>query len=134
MGFVAVMLFTRSLYKVFELECLILLIIKVIIILNQISAWSCLSIFFFFYKNACNVLSQSSKEKESTLPHEIIFVFMQYFIRAILSKNSYQKGREVVGKKVKRGIVTWWRVEVCLQKEDETFYTLCTKMFQNKTL
>ena len=46
MDFVAVTFFTWSLYKVFQLECLILLVIKIIIISNQISVWSCLSKFF----------------------------------------------------------------------------------------
>ena len=88
MDFAAVMLFTCSLYKVFQLECLILLIIE-IIILNQISAWSCFS--KFFYKKTCNVVSQSSKKEERTLPYEVIFMFIWYFIGAILSKNSDQK-------------------------------------------
>ena len=74
MDFVAVMLFSWSLYKVFQLECLMLLIIEIIIISNQISAWSCLS--KSFYKKACNILSQSSKKEERTLPHETIFVFI----------------------------------------------------------
>ena len=88
MDFVVVMLFTRSLYKVFQLECLILLIIE-IVILNQISAWSCL--LQFSYKKACKVVSQSSKKEKRTFPHEIIFVFIWFFIGTILSKNPDQK-------------------------------------------
>ena len=131
-GFVAVMLFTWSLYKVFQLECLILLIIK-IIISNQISAWSYLSK-FFFNKKACNVVSQSSKKEERTFPHETIFVFIWYFIGTILSKNSHQKqGVRKKDKKEGWSYSRGWGVG-CLQKGDQTFFTLCTKMFQNKTL
>ena len=64
MDFVALMLFTQSLYKVFQLECLILLIIEIIIILNQISAWSCLSKFFLQKKHAMFFLSLLKRKKE----------------------------------------------------------------------
>ena len=63
MDFVVVMLFTRSLYKVFQLECLILLLIE-IIISNQISAWSCLSKFFFIKKHVTSFLNLLKKKKE----------------------------------------------------------------------
>ena len=48
----------------FQLECLILLIIEIIIILNQISAWSCLSNFFFIKKPVTFFLSLLKKKKE----------------------------------------------------------------------
>ena len=63
MDFVAVMLFTRSLHKVFQQECLILLIIEIIIILNQISAWSYLST-FFIKEHVTFFLSLLKKKKE----------------------------------------------------------------------
>ena len=105
MDFVAVMLFTRSLYQVFQLECLILLIIEIIIILNQISAWSCLS--KFFYKKAYNILSQSSKKGERTLPHKIIFsssgISLGQYCQKILTKsgvfrkNKKRRDGDIVG-------------------------------------
>ena len=88
MDFVAVMIFTWSLYKVFQLECLMLLIIE-ITFSNQITAWSCLS--KLFYKKACNVASQSSKKEERTLAHKLIFAFIWNFTGEFLSKNSDQK-------------------------------------------
>ena len=63
MDFVAVMLFTRSLHKVFQQEYLILLIIEIIIILNQISAWSYLSK-FFIKEHVTFFLSLLKKKKE----------------------------------------------------------------------
>ena len=63
------MLFTWSLYKVFQLECLILLIIE-IIISNQIAAWSCLSKFFLYKK----VLFLSLLKKKKELCHMKLFL------------------------------------------------------------
>ena len=48
---------------------------------------------FLYKKHVTNVLSYSSKKKERNLPHEIIFVFIWYFIGAISSNNSHQKRR-----------------------------------------
>ena len=45
----------------------------------------------YFIKEACNVVFQSFKNEEITLPHEFIFVFIDYFIEEILSKKSCQK-------------------------------------------
>ena len=97
-GFVAVMLFTWSLYKVFQLECLILLIIK-IIISNQISAWSFLSKFFLIKKHVTLFLSLLKKKKE--LSHMRLFlcssgISLGRYCQKILTKS---KG---FGKKIKR--------------------------------
>ena len=99
MDFVAVTFFTWSLYKVFQLECLILLVIKIIIISNQISVWSCLS--KFFIKNRVTFFLSLLKKKEE-LCHMKLFLCSSiwYFTEAILSKNSYQKLG--VQKKIKR--------------------------------
>ena len=134
MDFLAVTFFTWSLYKVFQLECLILLVIKIIIISNQISVWSCLS--KFFIKNRVTFFLSLLKKKEE-LCHMKLFLCSSiwYFTEAILSKNSYQK-LGVQKKDKKEGwsysrVVGWgcgWP-----QKGDQTFCTLCTKMLQYKT-
>ena len=47
----------------------------------------------FFTKNTCNVVLQSSKHEEITLPEEFMVVFILYFIGTILSKKYCQKWR-----------------------------------------
>ena len=44
-----------------------------------------------FIKKAFNFNFQSSKNEETTLPYEFIFVFISYFIGAILTEKSCQK-------------------------------------------
>ena len=44
-----------------------------------------------FIKKACNVVFQSSKNEEITLPDEFIFMFIRYFNRVILLEKSCQK-------------------------------------------
>ena len=53
------------------------------------------------YKKAFNVVFWSSKNEEITVPDEFIFVFMMYFIWAILSEKSCRKQR--VQKKYEKG-------------------------------
>ena len=53
------------------------------------------------YKKAFNVVFWSSKNEEITVPDEFIFVFMMYFIGAILSEKSCRKQR--VQKKYEKG-------------------------------
>ena len=53
------------------------------------------------YKKAFNVVFQSSKNEEITVPDEFIFVFIMYFIGAILSEKSCRKQR--VQKKYEKG-------------------------------
>ena len=47
----------------------------------------------FLTKNTCNVVLQSSKHEEITLPEEFMVAFILYFIGAILSKKYCQKWR-----------------------------------------
>ena len=54
--------------------------------LNQV-----LPIKVLFIKTACNVVFKSSKNEKITLPHEFIFVFIEYFTGVILSGKSSQK-------------------------------------------
>ena len=62
------------------------------------------------YKKACNIVFKSSKNENLTLPNEFFFVFILYFIGAILSKKSCQKQGalkiyEKGGMAIKRGAV-----------------------------
>ena len=66
----------------------------------------------FFIKKTCNVVFQSSKNEEITLLHVFIFVFIWYFIGAILSRKSCQK-QGVQKKDKKEG---WPYEGGCLQK------------------
>ena len=54
-----------------------------------------------FIKKYVTWFFKSSKKKERTLPHEFIFVFIRYFVGAILLK-SVAKSRRF-RKKIKRG-------------------------------
>ena len=84
MNFVAVMLFTE--------QCLLLLWIK---------SQPGVSYKSIVYKRAFDIVFKSSKNEKVTLPHELIFVFVWYFIGVILSKKSCQK--QGVWKKYKKG-------------------------------
>ena len=55
----------------------------------------------FFINKHVTLFFYCSKNKEITLPHEFVFVFIRYFIRAILSKKFCQK--RGVRKKYKKG-------------------------------
>ena len=119
-GCPALLSIRNSPYKVFQLECLILFIIEIIIILNQISAWS-----FFYKKHVASFLSLLKKKKE--LCHIKWFlcssgISMGRYCRKILTKSGEFK------KKIKK------RGGHIVGVEDQTFCTLCTKMVQNKTL
>ena len=52
------------------------------------------------YNKSCNLVLQSFKHEKMTLPHGFIFVFILYFIGAVLPKKCYQKCG--LQKKIKR--------------------------------
>ena len=100
------MLFIRLVFhlatqQVFHLECLLLFWIKSqpgIVYKSDV------------YKKACNIVFKSSKNENLILPNEFIFVFILYFIGAILLKKSCQKHGalkiyEKGGMAIKRGAV-----------------------------
>ena len=77
MEFAAVMLFIQ---KVFHLECLLLI---------RIISQPGVAYKSIVYKKS--IQTYSSKNEEMRLSHEFVFVFIQYFIEAILSEKSCQK-------------------------------------------
>ena len=79
MDFVAVMLFIQ---QVFHLESLLLFRIK---------SQPAVAYKSVVYKKAFHIVLKSSKNEEITLPHEFIFVFIQYFIGVMLLEKSCQK-------------------------------------------
>ena len=58
-------------------------------VLNQIWDWLLLI-------NMCHILWQSPAHEKIMLPHEIAFVLILYFIRAILSKKMSKQGAQKV--------------------------------------
>ena len=77
MEFAAVMLFIQ---KVFHLECLLLI---------RMISQPGVAYKSIVYKKS--IQTYSSKNEEMRLSHEFAFVFIQYFIEAILSEKSCQK-------------------------------------------
>ena len=75
----------QNVYYYFELNLSLVLLVKLL-----------------FKKSIFEIVFQSSKdEEEITLPHEFIFVFIQYFIGAILLGKAYQK--QGIQKKMLKG-------------------------------
>ena len=86
MYFVAVMLFT---HQVFHLKCLfffLLLLIRDTCYYFGSNLRLVLLMKVLFMKKVCNVVFQSSKNEEMTLPHEFIFLLIRYFIGTKLSR------------------------------------------------
>ena len=82
MDSVAVMLFNQ---QVFHLECFLL-----IVLLFQIKSQSVIAYKSVVYKWVIYVVFKSSKNE--TWPHDFIFMFIWYFIVAILLRKSSKAG------------------------------------------
>ena len=72
-----------------------------------------------------NIVFKCSKNKEKSLPHEVIFVFIRYFLGAILLKKSCQKRGD--WKKDKKG--EWSYRGTVYERGVLTLRTLCEFMF-----
>ena len=72
MDFVAVILFTQQVFHLEWLFFFILLILKIIIVLDQVSVWCCLQSDAYIKRH--NVVFYSPKDEEVTLLYEFIFV------------------------------------------------------------
>ena len=85
--------FCRSSTHIFHLECL----------LFWVKSQPGVAYKQVVYKKAFNLVFKSSKTEEITLLHEFIFVFIWYFIGAILLEKSCQKWG-IQKKNIKRGM------------------------------
>ena len=74
------MLFTQ---QVFHLECLLLF---------EITSQSGVAYKNADYKKGFNVVVRSSKNEEITFPHDILLIFILYFIGTIFSENLAKSG------------------------------------------